>query len=679
MERTRRPRASRRLNLTQILIIAICVLVVILAAVLVVAVVTTHQTQPTEPTEPSASLGESTAPTTEPTEYIGLAVQASLPDRSVTLADSVVFEGTSDPSQPVTLNGETISRKEDGSFTYTASLTTGANEFVFAHKAETYTHAIERRYAVESFSPAETTEYNCGATVQLALSVREGSQIQVMLNGKEVEMKESENQVGSGISDGFVLFEGKYKLPNTNTADVNLGPITYTVTCDGITETFTSGDIVCKKSADILASNPAVTPDYGEYIDVGSGYIVEIINTTAETFDGKTNDDKSNPLRNYLPAGTVDYGSTKIITSPSGKTSYRLLRCGRRVYTESKNTPLSTKMPVVDCYSGTLPDHNEVRLDSLKVNGHHSILALDVLWKAPFYFDIESQNYRDPANRDFSITEFTAAYIDITFCYATVFEGSLEIPADNPLFKSAELIKRDSDCTLRLHLKKAGSFYGWDAYYNENDQLCFRFLNPTPVQAAQNAYGADLTGITVMIDVGHGGFDPGAVGKDANGNQVLESDRNLTLALALKAELESIGATVIMNRDTDVRLTASERITFLKTQTPDICICIHHNSLDQSAAYYNGCEISYFTPYSMELAKLINGYTEESGAYNSSKLLFFYSYFVSRQSVCPLVLTENGYLSNVEEATKTTDPDVILAKAQAMTKGIAQYFLQQGQ
>jgi len=676
METKRRRRHSHQLNLTGILTIAVCVLAVILAIVLVIAALIPDQPQPTEP---STAPSETVAPTTVPTEYIGLTIQASIPDKSVTLEQSVIFEGTSDPAQPVTLNGQAIDRKEDGSFTYTASLITGANEFVFAHKEETFTHCLERRYAIESFSPAEDTEYNCGATVHLTLSVRSGSQLQVTLNGKTIEMKKSDNQVGSGISEGFVLFEGKYKLPNTNTSDVNLGPITYTVTCDGITETFTSGDIICKKSADILASNPGVTPNYGEYIDVGSGYIVEIISISAETFDGKTNDDKSNPLRNYLPAGTLDYGSTKIVKSPSGQISYRLLRCGRRVYTESQNTPLSTKYPVVDCYTGTLPDHNEIRLDSLAVNGHHTVLTLDVLWKAPFYFDIAPQRYNDPANRDFRITDFTATYVDITFCYATVFEGSIEIPADNPLFKSAELIKRDSDCTLRLHLKKTGSFYGWDAYYNENDQLCFRFLNPTPVQAAQNAYGADLSGITVMIDVGHGGFDPGAVGKDASGNQVTESSRNLALALALKAELESIGATVIMNRDTDVRLTASERITFLKTNTPDICICIHHNSLDQSASYYNGCEISYFTPYSMELAKLINDYTDQSGAYNDSKLLFFYAYFVSRQSVCPLVLTENGYLSNVEEATKTMDPAVILTKAQAMVKGIAQYFLQQGQ
>ena len=104
-------------------------------------------------------------------------------------------------------------------------------------------------------------------------------------------MKADPNQIGSGIAEGFVRYTGTYQLPSTNTSDLVLGKIQYTVTCDGITETYESGNITCKKSSDVLASNPGVTPDYGEYIDVGSGYIVEIITFSAETFDGTTNDD----------------------------------------------------------------------------------------------------------------------------------------------------------------------------------------------------------------------------------------------------------------------------------------------------------------------------------------------------------------------------------------------------
>jgi len=665
MNRTAHRKKTKQLNLTGILTVLVCVLVVILAITVGIAVATRQQAN-TGATDPLPETGSTASP------YTDLNLSADAENASVTVNKTLTFTGSSDPAHPVTVNGAEIQRQPDGTFTYSAELSPGINEFLFSHKDKTVNHCVEYRYAVQQYSPSERTEYNCGATIHISLAVRDGSEMQVTFNGKDIPLEKSVDQVGIGLAEGFTLYTGTYKLPAESLSDVDMGQIQFTVTCDGVTETFTSGNIICKKSANVLASNPGVTPDYGEYIDVGSGYIVEIISKTAETFNGKTNDDKSNPLRNYLPEGTVDYGSTTLVQN--GPMTYRLLRCGRRVYTQSKNSPLASMTQIVDCYIGTLPDHNEVAVSSLKQLDHFTVLTLDVLWKAPFYFDIAPQTYNNPDARDFQITKLTVNYVDITFCYATQFSGDITIPADNPLFKSAELIKRDSDCTLRLYLKKTGGFYGWDAYYNDRDQLCFKFLNPVKVSASDNFYGADLTGLRVMIDVGHGGFDPGSVGTDSSGNQVSEADRNLALALVLKQELESAGATVIMNRETDIRLSVSERITFLKDLAPDICICIHHNALDKQYAYYNGCEVFYFTPQSQGVASLINKFTQESGAYNSSKLGWHY-YFLNRISNCPIVLMENGYLSNVEEATNTTDPEIILAKAQAMVKGIAQFYL----
>jgi len=670
---------STQPDMMRLIIVLICILVFLLAVVVVITVATRRQPS-VDATEPSATVTESTESTEETpgqTEYIGMTIQCNTENNTVTLNNTIVFEGTSDPAQPVTVNGTQVTRKADGSFVFTAQLNSGKNEFVFTHKEETVTHIVEYRYAVERFSHAEATQWGSGATIPITVSVREGSELQVTLNGKTIEMKKSIDPLISGAAEGFVVYEGKYALPNTNTSDLDLGPITYTVTCNGITETYTSGNVTCKKSTQVLASNPAVTPDYGNYIDVGSGYIVEIISKYAETFNGKTIDDHSNPTHNYLPEGTVDYCSTKIIKDASGQMSYRLLRCGRRVYTEAKNSPYITKLPVVNCYTGTLPDHNEIRYAGLTQNGHFTEVSLDVLWKAPFYFDMAPQRYYNPSIRDWRVSALTAEYVDITFCYATSFEGMIDIPGNNPLFSRAQLTQNKSDCVLRLYLKEKGKFYGWDAYYNEADQLCFKFLNPTPVTAAENDCGADLTGVRIMLDVGHGGFDPGAVGKDTNGREVTEASRNLALALELKAQLESAGATVIMNRETDVRLTTNERNTFLKEQAPDLCICIHHNSV-AGAPNINGCEVYYFAAHSQRAAELIQQETEKSGVYKSTTL-GWHVYFVGRMSNCPVVLLECGYMTNADDLAASLDPAKIQLKAQAITKGVAKYFLEQNQ
>ena len=331
---------------------------------------------------------------------------------------------------------------------------------------------------------------------------------------------------------------------------------------------------------------------------------------------------------------------------------------------------------MVDCYAGTLPDHNEIGFVSMQEVGRHTVLTLDCLWKAPFYFDLQPQSYAYPdggASRNYEVTACTATYIDITFCYATKFTGTVQIPAGNPVFRSAETIQNESDCTLRLHLKKTGGFYGWDCYYNDAGQLCFQFLNPAKVTAADNAYGADLTGVTIMLDVGHGGVDGGATGEDAAGDRWSESGRNMDLAYALRDELESIGATVIFNREGQTTLTVDERILILKNAAPDLCVAIHHNSV-AGHPEINGFEAYYYDAFSKLAAEKIYQYTKQSGAYQSSSL-GWHNYDVSRQTTCPVVLTENGYMSSQYDLNGALDPGTIAQKARAMAQGIADYFL----
>jgi len=413
-------------------------------------------------------------------------------------------------------------------------------------------------------------------------------------------------------------------------------------------------------------------PEYGEYEDVGSGYIVEILTSSAETFNGATTDDNSSPVHNYLPKGTVDYCSREIIYN--SYQSYMQMRCGRRVYIQKRNYPASQKSQVTKCYEGTLPDHNEIGIASLKVSGHHTILTLDTLWKAPFYFHLEPQEFVDLEERDYQVTEVTAEYVDITFCYATSFTGSLKIPADNPLFIYADLYQTEKDCTLRLYLKKTGGFYGWDAYYNEQDQLCFRFLNPVKATASgANRYGADMTGIRILLDVGHGGYDGGSEATNAAGVKVDEAELNLKLAKIVAQKLESMGATVILNRTNDSELTVDQRINSLKDQAPDICIAIHQNSIPD-APNFSGADICYFTPFSQPLAKLLHQKTLDTGVYRNTRL-DSNLYYVARETPCPVVLMENGCMTNATDLAGMENDAVLQKKADAMAQAVAAYFL----
>lgn len=424
---------------------------------------------------------------------------------------------------------------------------------------------------------------------------------------------------------------------------------------------------------------PTTPPLEGDYVNVGSGYIVEVVQANVESFDSDTLDDYSHPTNNYLPEGTVDYCAKDLIYANGLK--YVQLRSGHRVYYDKKvyphpERPYARMVKEVKQYEGWLPDHNEIGVASFDTVGHHSVLTLNTLWKAPFYFSTNQSGYVNPnggSGRDYAVVNCNIGYVDITFCYATVFTGQVDIPANHPLFKSAEVFKNASDYTLRLYLRKTGGFYGWHAYYNANGQLCFQFLNPQKATAANNKYGANLTGIRVMIDVGHGGVDGGASATDAQGTLRTEAECNLALANALKKELESMGATVILNRADNSAIHVNDRQKQLLDIAPDICVAVHQNSYATDAA--KGFDAMYYHPWSMQLAKNVHQYTENSGIYAKTWLKWKANYFMTRQTICPTILTENGYMSNPSDLNGMIDPAIVEAKAVAIAHGIADYFL----
>jgi N-acetylmuramoyl-L-alanine amidase len=83
----------------------------------------------------------------------------------------------------------------------------------------------------------------------------------------------------------------------------------------------------------------------------------------------------------------------------------------------------------------------------------------------------------------------------------------------------------------------------------------------------------------IVIDPGHGGADPGAVG--ANGAY----EKNITLAMArdLKRHLESSGRyRVHLTRDKDVFIRLSERVAIARRKQADLFISLHADSINRS-------------------------------------------------------------------------------------------------
>ncbi|NIA18970.1 MAG: AMIN domain-containing protein, partial [Xanthomonadaceae bacterium] len=109
----------------------------------------------------------------------------------------------------------------------------------------------------------------------------------------------------------------------------------------------------------------------------------------------------------------------------------------------------------------------------------------------------------------------------------------------------------------------------------------------------------------IVIDPGHGGKDPGAVGP----HRVREKDVVLDIALRLKAELKKqMNCQVVMTRDHDCFIPLEERTVIANTKKADLFVSIHANASRNRKAH--GIE-TYFLNLAtdkeaMELAALEN-------------------------------------------------------------------------
>jgi N-acetylmuramoyl-L-alanine amidase len=105
-------------------------------------------------------------------------------------------------------------------------------------------------------------------------------------------------------------------------------------------------------------------------------------------------------------------------------------------------------------------------------------------------------------------------------------------------------------------------------------------LTPVPQPAEPTTQGYSMArqlglGIrTVVIDAGHGGADPGAIG----GKGLLEKDVVLDVSKELQARLEAKGLNVIMTRESDIYVPLENRAVIANQKSADLFVSIHANA-----------------------------------------------------------------------------------------------------
>jgi N-acetylmuramoyl-L-alanine amidase len=169
----------------------------------------------------------------------------------------------------------------------------------------------------------------------------------------------------------------------------------------------------------------------------------------------------------------------------------------------------------------------------------------------------------------------------------------------------------------------------------------------------------------VVIDAGHGGDDPGAIGSGG----VHEKDVDLGVARKVAALLEQRGVAVVMTRQQDQFIELEERAGIANRQNADLFVSIHADSAPNRQAEGFTVYVSRgASPDSYKAAQAIS--RAMSGTGSDSRGIREADYRVLVQTTCPAVLVELGYISNATDARHLQDGAYQNRLAQAITEGI---------
>lgn len=248
---------------------------------------------------------------------------------------------------------------------------------------------------------------------------------------------------------------------------------------------------------------------------------------------------------------------------------------------------------------------------------------------------------------------------------------------------------------------------------------------PVPAQkpedfAPQNAPSTNQASAEkhlVVLDPGHGGQDPGAIGK----NGAAEKTVTLALARELKKQLESTGRyKVLLTRDKDIFIKLADRVKFARKNGADLFVSIHADSIDKPdvsgasvytlsekasdeqteklAARENKADLIAGIDLSVEdedvaniLVDLAMRDTMNQSKFFASKIVNSFGgndldlldsphrhagFAVLKAADVPSVLVEAGFMSNRSEANRLSEPAHRARIATALRKGIDAYFEQ---
>ena len=171
----------------------------------------------------------------------------------------------------------------------------------------------------------------------------------------------------------------------------------------------------------------------------------------------------------------------------------------------------------------------------------------------------------------------------------------------------------------------------------------------------------------VVIDPGHGGPDPGAVGI-AN---LRETDVVLDVGLQVAQLLQAKGVQVLMTRTSEVDVDLPPRAALANSSGADLFLSIHANALSMTRPDVNGIETFYFeSPRARALAQAVQDEMLAVSPGSPDRGARTARFYVIRRTVMPSALVELGFVTGQLDSPRLADPAHRRRLALAISRGL---------
>lgn len=198
--------------------------------------------------------------------------------------------------------------------------------------------------------------------------------------------------------------------------------------------------------------------------------------------------------------------------------------------------------------------------------------------------------------------------------------------------------------------------------------------------------GFPLADVAVVLDPGHGGVEPGAVGPGGLSEKVL----NLAVTKYAEEALERAGFSTVLTRSDDYRVTIKSRADIVKALQPKAFVSVHFNAEPDGPFPRPGAETYYQVASAdskrlsgliyEEIVKAMSQYnlawvadTDAGAKYRRSSTGGDYYGVLRQTNGTPGVLAEVGFISNAPEEAIYITADVQKVAGEALARGVVRY------